>query len=339
MLRNENNNRIIKNACTALMGHTDIRVEISGRPKLKGLTLRAPGAKIQLLPEVKGRITPTDVLLPLVKGNRPEGFILVTRQVTETIADKLKKNGIQFMDEAGNAYINHPPVYIYIKGNKNPAPTKVPVIGRAFKQTGLRVLYTLLCNPGLENHPYRTIAEKAGVALGMVNWIMRELKELGFLLEKGEGRRREIRLINKERLLERWITTYPEQLRPRLILGRFRGTAGWWKDAKLDPAQAEWGGEAAAAKLTGYLNPQEITVYVDKENPGVVLIPHKLKPDVDGEVELLRRFWRPGAVPPHRGMVHPLLVYADLMGTGNQRNIETARMIYEQYIVQFVREA
>ncbi len=64
-------------------------------------------------------------------------------------------------------------------------------------------MYALLCNPGMENHPYRTIAEKAGVALGMVNWVMRELRELGYLLEKGEGRRREIRLINKEKLLDR----------------------------------------------------------------------------------------------------------------------------------------
>ena len=59
----------------------------------------------------------------------------------------------------------------------------------------------------------------------MVNWVMRELKELGFLLEKGEGRGREIRLINKERLLERWITAYVEQLRPKLVLGRYQGPA------------------------------------------------------------------------------------------------------------------
>jgi hypothetical protein len=339
MMAVENHERTIKNACAAFTGQTGIRVNTTGRPKTRGLTFWVPGRKIHLVPELKFRITPTDAALTLVKGNQPEGFILVTRQVTETIAGKLRKNGIQFMDEAGNAYINCPPAYIYIKGNKNPALTKVPVIGRAFKQTGLKVLYALLCNPGLENYPYRTIAEKAGVALGMVNWIMRELKELGFLLKKGKGRKREIRLINKERLLERWITAYPEQLRPKLVLGRFRGAPGWWKDAKMDPNQALWGGEPAAAKLTGYLNPQEITVYVDKDNPAAVLIPHKLKTDTDGELELLGRFWRPDAIPPNRDMVHPLLVYADLMGTGNQRNIETARMIYEQHIAQLVREA
>ena len=93
---------------------------------------------------------------------------------------------------------------------------KAPDIGRAFKQTGIRLLYVLLCNPGLENRTYRKIATDTDVALGMVNWVMRELKQLGFLLEVGKGRGREIRLINKERLLERWITAYAEQLRPKL---------------------------------------------------------------------------------------------------------------------------
>lgn len=216
---------------------------------------------------------------------------------------------------------------------------KVPAIGRSFKQTGIRVLYALLCTPGLENQPYRVIAAKANIALGMVNWVIRELRELDFLLKVSGGRGGEIRLINKERLLERWITAYAEQLRPRLALGRYRGGAGWWKDAKLDPDRAQWGGEVAAAKLTGHLNPQEITVYTDRENLAAVLLPYKLKKDPQGEVELLHRFWRSDAIPPTKDMVHPLLVYADLMATGNQRNLEAARMIYDQHIVQLIREA
>ena len=75
-----------------------------------------------------------------------------------------------------------------------------------------------------------------------------------------------------------------------------------------------------------------------EENLAALLIQHKLKKDPAGDVELLHRFWRQDAVSPNRDMVHPLLVYADLMATGNQRNIETARMIYDQHIIQLVRE-
>ena len=245
-------------------GWRDCTLEVMDRPDTLGLALQAHGKRVNLVPEVKARITPTDAMLPLIRGGQPRNSILVARQVSETMADKLREAGVQFMDEAGNAFINQPPLYIFIKGNRNPALKKVAAIGRVFKQTGIKVLFVLLCNPGQENQPYRTIAAKAEVALGMVNWVMHELKELGFLLVVGKGRGRKIRLINKERLLERWITAYTEQLRPKLTLGRYRGAVGWWKETALDPDRALWGGEVAALKLTGHLNPQETTIYADR---------------------------------------------------------------------------
>ncbi|MBU1206499.1 MAG: hypothetical protein KKH04_06175 [Proteobacteria bacterium] len=338
MRKIEHEKGILQNACAAFTRMTGLSLEVMGQPDGRRLALQAHGKKVNLVPEVKAMITPTDALLPLIRPNQTKNFILVARQVSGTMADKLRENGIQFMDEAGNAFINQPSLYIFVRGNRDPILKKAPAIGRVFKQTGIRVVYVLLCNPGQENQPYRTIAAKAEVALGMVNWVMQELKELGFLLVVGKGKERKIRLINKERLLERWITAYAEQLRPKLMLGRYRGAAGWWKDASLDPDRALWGGEVAALKLTGHLNPQEITIYLEKENLAAFLIEHKLKKDPAGDVEFVHRFWRPDAVPPNRDAVNALLVYADLMATGNQRNLETARMIYDQYLVQLVRE-
>jgi hypothetical protein len=106
----------------------------------------------------------------------------------------------------------------------------------------------------------------------------------------------------------------------------------------LKPEQAQWGGEVAAEKLTDYLKPQTITLYVDKDNPAAVIIPNRLKKDPEGDVELVGRFWQTDVVAPHGDTVHPILVYADLMATGNQRNIETARIIYDEHIVQLVGE-
>lgn len=268
----------------------------------------------------------------------PERYVVVMPQVTADRADKLRQDGIQFIDTAGNGYLNQPPLYLFVKGNKVKNIIEAPVTPRAFKQTGLRVLYALLCNPGLENETYRTIADKTKVALGMVNWVVKDLQELGFLIETGRGRARQLRLVQKERLLERWITAYAEQLRPKLVLGRYRGVDGWWQQAALNPEEALWGGEVAAAKLTDYLKPQMLTIYVDRDNPTAVLLPNRLKKDPQGDVELVARFWQPETILPNRDMVHPLLVYADLMASGNQRNIETARMIYDQHIVQLVRE-
>ena len=268
----------------------------------------------------------------------PERYVVVLPQVTADRADKLRQDGIQFIDTAGNGYLNQPPVYIFIKGNKAKKIIEAPATPRAFKQTGLRVLYAMLCIPGLENEPYRTIADKAKVALGMVNWVVKDLQQLGYLLETCSGRNRQLRLLQKEQLLERWVTAYAEQLRPKLVLGRYQGAEGWRQQAVLNPDEALWGGEVAAAKLTDYLKPQMITIYVDRDHQDAVLLQNRLKKDPQGEVELVARFWQPETIAPRGDMVHPLLVYADLMATGNQRNIETARMIYDQHLVQLLRE-
>jgi len=260
--------------------------------------------------------------------------LLVTKYINTQLADELKQNGAEFIDTAGNAFINQPPLYIFVKGNK-PDIVKAPPLKRAFKPAGLKVIYAFLCNPGLEKKTYREIAAETGVALGTVDWIMRELKELGFLLDMGK---RGQRLIQKENLLQRWVTAYPEQLRPKLTLGRFRGEYGWWQRKTLDPFKGQWGGEVAAAKLTQYLQPQIITIYTAPQELDQLLIKNRLKRDQTGDVEILKKFWKPAEIWKYEDLVHPILIYADLLATGNERNIETARMIYGQHIVQLIRE-
>jgi hypothetical protein len=328
---------IMKTARDAFARQTGITLELLKKtPEQQMLFLKTPETTAELEAVVMEG-GPFAINATLVLCRRLQDltrYVMVLPYVTAVMAEKYRKDGIQFIDTAGNGYINQPPLYLFIKGNKMPGVIKAPPVNRTFKQTGLRVLYALLCNPGLENETYRIIAAKTNVALGMINWVVKDLTELGFLMEIGAGRR----LIQKERLLERWITAYAEQLRPKLVLGRYRGAEGWWQQAVLKPEQALWGGEVAAAKLTDYLKPQVVTVYVDKDNPAAVLIPNRLKKDPEGDVELVGRFWQTDVVVPHGDTVNPILVYADLMATGNQRNIETARIIYDKHIIQLVGE-
>jgi hypothetical protein len=69
-----------------------------------------------------------------------------------------------------------------------------------------------------------------------------------------------------------------------------------------------------------------------------LLIKNRLKRDQTGDVEILKRFWKPAEIWKYEDLVHPILIYADLLATGNERNIETAKMIYDQHIVQLIRE-
>ncbi len=261
-----------------------------------------------------------------------EKGMLVAKYINPQIADELKKMDVSFIDTVGNAYINEPPLYIYLKGNR---PEKIDQPARTFRPTGLQVIFALLCNPGLENKPYRDIANKADVALGTVVEIMDDLKKTGYLIDTGVRRRQ---LVRKKDLLNKWVTAYPEQLQRKKMIGRFKAdNQYWWENANLKEADALWGGEVAANILTEYLKPQIITVYA-KRPIARFLLKNKLIKDENGDIEILERFWEFGQDPLYNNLVPPLLIYTDLMATGDTRNIETARIIYEKELSKYFRE-
>jgi len=257
--------------------------------------------------------------------------ILVTEYVTPPMADLIRTIGLFFMDTAGNAYINKPPLYIFIKGNKRPENLKPAPIKRLFKPAGLKVVFALLNNPQMVDWPYRQIATVTDVALGTVDWIFGDLKEMGFLVEIG-GRKRKI--TNPVPLLKRWVEAYPEQLRPKLGIERFKADdPDWWKNVDIADYNACWGGEVAAAKLTRQLKPEKIIIYAP-EPPGKLIIEKKLRKTTTGEIEILKPFWKFDHKLINLGIAPPLLIYADLMATGDDRNIETAEIIYDNYLAQ-----
>ena len=92
-----------------------------------------------------------------------------------------------------------------------------------------------------------------------------------------------------------------------------------------------------AAKITKYLKPQDVTLYA-KNIPKDLLVKQRLKKDPNGEVEILEVFWGEYFEWGLTDVVHPLLIYADLLATGDSRNRETAEMIYDNELVRFLRE-
>ena len=298
--------------------------------------LRTPDIDEEFAVELKMRVTNATLgWLTQHLPRFPQQPMLVTHFVNPRMAERLKQMDIPFIDTAGNAYLNVPPVFIFIKGNRPPErPEKVPVT-RAFQPTGLMVVFAFLCHPALVNAPYRDIAKAAHVALGTVGWVVTNLKEMGYLLDMGKRRRR---LVNRKELLDRWVTAYPERLRPKLLIGRFGTTeTDWWKDAPLKDFKAFWGGEIAAMRLTQYLKPEMITIYA-RETTAELQLTYRLRKDPDGNIELLKAFWDVELDWVDREVVPPLLVYADLLATGDPRNIETANLVYERKLTGLIRE-
>lgn len=298
--------------------------------------LVAPGIEKQFAVEVKRLLNQNNLGLATQQVTRfPEQGLLVAEYVNPNMAERLKQMNVLFLDTVGNAYLNVPPLFIYAKGQKPPLKTYEERPTRAFERAGLKVTFALLCRQDLVNAPYRTIADTADVALGTVGWVLDDLKKLGHVLRMGE---RERRLVQKQRLLERWVAAYPDQLRPKLMLGRYAAPRkNWWEQAQIRRLQAYWGAEIAAARLTGYLKPEVVTIYV-RGLPGKLLATHQLRRDARGDVEVLKAFWNADCDWTDKEVVHPLLVYADLLATADARNQETARRLYDDQIARLVRE-
>jgi hypothetical protein len=237
------------------------------------------------------------------------------------------------MDTVGNAYINTPPALILIQANRRQAKIFEAREEGILGQAGLKVVFALMCDRELWNAPYRKIAKQALVALGTVAGVMKDLTAQGFLVKKNN---KELRLIRKKELLDKWLTAYAEKLRPKKLIGRYKATKPeFWQQEEIDRVDAQWGGEVAAYRLTRYLKPEIVTIYTRKPVHNLTL-DLKLRQDKNGDVELRERFWKFDPTEPNKNVVPPLLVYADLMATGDPRNIETAKMVYDDYLQRYI---
>ena len=285
--------------------------------------------------EVKLRVNRATIALMKHQMKFAGNGLLVTEYVNPELAEIMRNQGIPFIDGAGNAFINATPLYIFIKGEKPDKAEKAEPVKRLFKAGGLKLTFALLNNPGMEKATYRDMAKAAKVALGTVDFAITELKELGFLIDLGKKGRQ---LFNTERLLRRWVEAYPENLKPKLVQEKFRTDArNWWKDIQPTDFGLFWGGEIAAAELTGYLKPERYTVYTD-QLPRKLIYKFKFQKDPHGNIEILTPFWAFKWKLAENGFVPPLLIYADLMATGDARAIEAAKIIYDNYLVRLIRE-
>lgn len=293
------------------------------RPDFK-LQLKYAGLDTDLAVEVKTNLRPATLgIVQKQLQARGKNALLVADYINPQIGDELRKRGVQFIDTAGNVYLNQPPLLVWITGRKpNALRTAGDTRDRAFQPTGLKVLFALLCQPDAVNRPYRDIAEMAGVAHGTVGWVMPELPKLGFLIDVDNRRR----LVERERLLDAWTEAYARRLRPKLPIARYQAADLKWTEKLVAPEYGYLlGGEPAVHRMQGHLRPGTATLYGDAVNNKLVA-DYRLRPDPAGNVEIMKRFWN--FQTPNPGLVPPILVYADLLATGDARCFEAAQELY-----------
>ncbi len=259
------------------------------------------------------------------KTSKP--IVVIAKFIAREIAKEFKEKGINYIDIAGNGYIKKDSLSIFVSGQK---PEKTPKTNqaRAFQEAGVRLIFNLLSDPKNLMLSYRDLAEKTGIAIGSVSNIIRELEDLHFILKTQRKRV----LKNKPELLNRWVIAYNDVLRPKLVKRRMRFADKTkyveWRNTLItnDSRSFLWSGEPAGAILTNYLKPAAFTIYTNTNWQECAKL-FNMVPDEHGDIEIMTIFWDIENYKNDKLTVPPVIAYTDLINTGLDRNIETARMI------------
>ena len=202
------------------------------------------------------------------------------------------------------------------------------------RRSGYKLLFALLVKPALAGAPVRTLAQAAAVSKSGAADVLNRLIQEGLIGRTTKGRQ----MLPHKHLIERWVTGYSDILRPSLMIGRYQSLE---KDPFRLAEEIEcaiagnfewaWGGGAAAFRLTGHFRGEQTTLHMTP-HPQALARQLKLLPDRRGAVTILEV---PGPLAlegAKEKTVHPLLVYAELITTGGEREGEAAAEIRELYL-------
>jgi hypothetical protein len=273
---------------------------------------------------------------------RDNNLILAAPYIRTRLATQLRDCGIQYMDAAGNAFINPNNYHIVIVGQK---PSRKAVdskmvkakaqgddekTGKAFQPSGLKVIFSLLSDPALANTSLRNIVNQSGVSLGSVSAIQKDLLAHGYLQKINNT----IELKNRGQLITRWAEAFPYLVRNKMHLGQFTAdNIDWWQSVG-DDMGIQLSGEVAASLLSNYLQPKDGIVYTTKDMLKTLMKVARLRQLKEGEqpsftVDVYEPFW---TMASGKLVAPELIVYSDLLSNNDPRNEDAARRLYDEYL-------
>ncbi|WP_047547430.1 type IV toxin-antitoxin system AbiEi family antitoxin [Psychroserpens sp. Hel_I_66] len=286
--------------------------------------------------ETKNEVRPQNINIFEKSRSKNLPVLVASKYITPKSKKIFREKHINYIDSFGNAYIDLKNLKVYIEqGNAKPYNSEYSNI---FTQSGGQILFHLLKNPELINETQRHLAHISDVSLGSVSKFLKGLFDEGYSVKwKNEQK---YQLVNKEALLEKWIVILNEKILPAHKIGNFtfsKTNNENWKNQLMYP-NVLWSGEPAAALVTEYLNPEKFSMFTRLPKSEIIK-DLKLLPDPKGEISIYKPFWLENNTMDrlinymnNQNAVHPLIIYAQLIYSGNSRNIETAQLIYDEHI-------
>jgi hypothetical protein len=259
--------------------------------------------------------------------------VLVAPYISEAVGTRLRAQATCYLDRAGNAWLTDAThrTAVLVQGRAKPREAKAITGTLLLGKMGLRLLSHLLAKPRLVREPYRTIATRVGLPVATIGRLLVSLQAQNYLVAETPRR-----LVGLAELRHRWVAAYGEVVRPKLVAGYYRWldptlARTGWQQVPL-PTGTRWGGEPAARLLLdGYLLPQNFVLYSSAPR-GELMRTMRLVPDPAGAVQVLVPPAGNSSAAPRPDCVPPLLVYADLLLSGDPRNREVAGMLAAEYL-------
>tara|TARA_R110002167_G_scaffold98968_3_gene259903 strand:+ start:1144 stop:2130 length:987 start_codon:yes stop_codon:yes gene_type:complete len=281
--------------------------------------------------DLRKEVRPNHV--PIFLNRRDNPLLVAADYITPKSKETLKSNGVNYIDSYGNAYLNLEHLKIYIE--KDNAKPVYNVYSEVFTRAGGQILFQLLQNPELINANQEYLADISCVSLGSVSKTIKGLQKEGFAVKWNKEKK--YQLVKREELLEKWIALANEKILPAHKIGNYRFTTDeHFRIKDLGPRlESCWGGEYGAKLITNYLNPEKYSFFTSREKPDLMKL-FKMVPDAEGNIIAYKSFWKPESINLIHSYgetaVNPLLIYAELIYSGNERNLETAKIIFDEYI-------
>ena len=247
-------------------------------------------------------------------------IMLIVGDISPQNLMKFADEGFNVLDHAGNCYINIPPLYILITGQKLVKPKET--VKKVFNDSAIRLIFYFLLDKSNIAKPYRKIVEETGFSIGTVKNVIEKMTLRHHIIKTSKGRV----LMDWRKLLDDWQVAYNQTLKPKLFLNKMTLVKPEriknWKDTKL-PQDACWGGESGANLTDGYLIPEIHTIYTGGDSNEIIRT-SRILPSSEGEILVYKKFWT-GIEENH--IAPKILIYADLMGTANSRCLDAAKRI------------
>ena len=282
--------------------------------------------------------------LPQILSSRHTQILVLSEYINPEFGHLLKDKGIQFADACGNMYlrIGKKMGHFILAHKPETSSFKKWVSGSAFHFSGSKVLYVLLARPK-EKPTVRKLAAQANVGFSTAAMVLRDLTTQRLI----SVTRNKIVILSPKELLEKWLLSYSTYLRPKISIGFYRFAEKdvheflnkLTKSVRSSKLGIAVTGDFAAAHFTKHLKGGKACIFLEKEYLNQPRgVPSLMLTHQPEGIEILNYFC-PAIVVQDSALTrqdliyaHPLLVYAELLHSGTERQVETASILYDETI-------